>query len=284
MENPGPAPKLVASDVDGTLITSQERILPRVRDVIVRAVQSGTEVALATGRPHRWIFPVLDQLPIRPVCVTSNGAVVYDSAHDRILASHPLSPEAMAVVLERAQEAFHHVGGVEVGCERIGRSAFDPEDELFVVSPGFVNTWEEQGFGVLPVHEVIGEPAAKMILRHPELSAPEMFNLLAPVVDTEVAHVTFSMNEGLLEIAAPGVTKALGVSTLADLHGIGQRDVIAFGDMPNDIEMLAWAGTGVAMGNARDSVKDVADMTTGTNDEAGLAQVLERWFQEPMAH
>ncbi|GAB3695680.1 HAD family hydrolase [Corynebacterium nasicanis] len=273
-----PAPKLVASDVDGTIITSQERILPRVRDVIVRAVQAGTEVALATGRPHRWIFPVLDQLPIRPVCVTANGAVVYDSANDQVIASHTLTPETMAEVVDLAKEAFHDVGGVSVGCERVGRSAFDPEEEMFVVTPDFLHTWEEQAFGVLPEHEVISQPAVKMILRHEGLSAPEMFDLLTPYLDPDVAHVTFSMNEGLLEIAAPGVTKALGVSTLAAMHGIDQRDVIAFGDMPNDIEMLAWAGIGVAMGNARDSVKDVADMVTGTNDEAGLAQVLERWF------
>ena len=278
METPGPAPKLVASDVDGTIITSQERSLPQVRDVIVRAVQAGTEVALATGRPHRWIFPVLDQLPIRPVCVTANGAVVYDSANDQVIASHTLAPDTMTEVLDLAKEAFHGVGGVAVACERVGRSAFDPEEEMFVVAPDFLNTWEEQGFGVLPEYEVISEPAVKMLLRHEGLSAPEMFDILAPFLDPDVAHVTFSMNEGLLEVAAPGVTKALGVSTLATMHGIDQSEVIAFGDMPNDIEMLAWAGIGVAMGNARDSVKDVADFVTGTNNEGGIAQVLERWF------
>lgn len=278
METPGPAPKLVASDVDGTIITSQERILPQVRDVIVRAVQAGTEVALATGRPHRWIFPVLDQLPIRPVCVTANGAVVYDSANDQVIASHTLAPDTMTEVLDLAKEAFHGVGGVAVACERVGRSAFDPEEEMFVVAPDFLNTWEEQGFGVLPEYEVISEPAVKMLLRHEGLSAPEMFDILAPFLDPDVAHVTFSMNEGLLEVAAPGVTKALGVSTLATMHGIDQSEVIAFGDMPNDIEMLAWAGIGVAMGNARDSVKDVADFVTGTHNEGGIAQVLERWF------
>lgn len=278
METPGPAPKLVASDVDGTIITSQERILPQVRDVIVRAVQAGTEVALATGRPHRWIFPVLDQLPIRPVCVTANGAVVYDSANDQVIASHTLAPDTMTEVLDLAKEAFHGVGGVAVACERVGRSAFDPEEEMFVVAPDFLNTWEEQGFGVLPEYEVISEPAVKMLLRHEGLSAPEMFNILTPFLDPDVAHVTFSMNEGLLEVAAPGVTKALGVSTLATMHGIDQSEVIAFGDMPNDIEMLAWAGIGVAMGNARDSVKDVADFVTGTNNDGGIAQVLERWF------
>jgi hydroxymethylpyrimidine pyrophosphatase-like HAD family hydrolase len=184
----------------------------------------------------------------------------------------------MAEVVELARETFHGIGGVSIGCERVGQSAFDPEEEMFVISPDYLHTWEAQGYGILPEYEVIGEPAVKMLLRNEFLSAPEMYELLAPLIDADVAHLTFSMNEGLLEVAAPGVTKALGVSTLARLHGIDQADVIAFGDMPNDIEMLRWAGRGVAMGNARDSVKDVADHVTATNDEAGVAQVLECWF------
>ena len=274
----GPAPKLVASDIDGTLLNSQERVLPRVRAAVIRAVESGTEVALATGRPHRWIFPVLEQLPIRPVCVTANGAVLYDSANDRILRSHALQPATMNQVLAIAQETFADVGGVSIGCERVGVSAFDPEEEMFVISPDYLHTWEAQGYSILHQDEVMSEPAVKMLLRNEFLTAPEMYALLAPHVDPQVAHLTFSMNEGLLEVAAPGVTKALGVSTLAELHEIDQADVIAFGDMPNDIEMLRWAGTGVAMGNARDSVKEAADLITATNEEAGVAQVLERWF------
>jgi Cof subfamily protein (haloacid dehalogenase superfamily) len=278
MDIPGPAPKLVASDIDGTLLNSQERVLPRVRAAVIRAVESGAEVALATGRPHRWIFPVLEQLPIRPVCVTANGAVLYDSANDKILRSHALESATMHEVLGLARKAFGEVGGVAIGCERVGVSAFDPEEEMFVISPDYLHTWEAQGYSILPEDEVMSEPAVKMLLRNEFLTAPEMYELLAPHVDPQVAHLTFSMNEGLLEVAAPGVTKALGVSTLAELHEIDQADVIAFGDMPNDIEMLRWAGTGVAMGNARDSVKQAADLTTATNEEAGVAQVLEQWF------
>lgn len=271
-------PRLICSDVDGTLLTPQDRITPRVRDAIVRAVGDGAEVALATGRPHRWIFPVLDQLPIRPVCVTANGAVLYDSANDRVIRSHVLDPDTMAEILESAREAFAPFGGISIGCERAGESAFDPEEESFVVDPNFLHTWEAQGFGVQPAHEVIAAPAVKLILRNESMTAPEMYEVIFPFIDPEVAHVTFSMNEGLLEVAAPGVTKALGVATLAEMHGVDQADVVCVGDMPNDIEMLQWAGLGVAMGNARPEVKDVADLVTGTNEESGVAQVLERWF------
>lgn len=273
-----PAPKLVASDIDGTLLNSADRVIPRLREVIDRATAAGCEVALATGRPHRWIHPVLEQLPIRPVCVTSNGAVLYDSAADRVLDSHVLAPETMAHVLSAAERALASEGGVAVAAERVGVSSRDLAEDIFVIGPGYMHTWEEQGFSMAERDEVISIPAVKMILRNSRLTAAEMYDAIIPHVDPEQAYITYSMDAGLIEVAAPGVTKALGVSTLATMHGIDQSEVIAFGDMPNDIEMLAWAGIGVAMGNARDSVKDVADFVTGTNNEGGIAQVLERWF------
>ena len=86
------------------------------------------------------------------------------------------------------------------------------------------------------------------------------------------------MNEGLLEFSAPGVNKATGVSIVATQHGIERERVLAFGDMPNDMEMLAWAGMGVAMANAEPLVQDAADVVTTSNDDFGVARVLESWF------
>lgn len=272
------APALVASDIDGTLITSMDRVPDRLRDVIARAEAAGTEVALATGRPHRWIHTVLEQLTIRPVCVTSNGAVLYDSDADRVLDSHVLPSEVMTQVHDVAATVLAQHGGVTVAAERVGVSSFDAPEDVFVIEPDYLHTWEEQGFGVMGTADVLREPAVKMILRNDGMTAPEMYKLISPHVDPALATVTYSMNEGLLEIAAPGVTKALGVSTLADMHGVEQSQTIAFGDMPNDIAMLQWVGHGVAMGNAADPVKDVADEITGTNNDAGVAMVLERWF------
>ena len=110
------------------------------------------------------------------------------------------------------------------------------------------------------------------------MTSAELFDLVAPAVDPARAHVTYSMNDGLLEVSAPGINKAAGVSIVAADLGIDPQDVIAFGDMPNDIEMLAWAGTGVAMGNAAPTVHDAADATTASNDDFGLARVIEQWF------
>ncbi|MHA2790013.1 HAD family hydrolase [Corynebacterium sp. S7] len=272
-------PRLIASDIDGTFLNSKDRVTPRLRDAVMKAVHSGAKFALATGRPHRWIFPVLDQLPIRPMCVCSNGAVLYDSADDKIISAHNLSPETLASITDTAQEVFEPFGGVAFGVERAGQSAFDPEDESFLTSPGYrTDLWTED-HGVVPVHELVSQPAVKLILRNSNMIAQEMFDAIADRIDPEEAHVTFSMSAGLLEVSAPGVTKATGVSTLAAMYGIEQKDVVAFGDMPNDIEMLAWAGTGVAMGNAAPQVRDVADVVTTSNDDYGVALKLEHLFE-----
>lgn len=272
------APRLVASDIDGTLLNSQDRVIPRLREVITRLGGTGAHLTLATGRPHRWLAPVLEQLPVRPVCVCANGAVLYDSASDRVLRSHLVEPAVMAAVVATANEALAEFGGVGVGVERVGEGAFDHESEYFAVAPNYLPAWEAPDCSVEDEEAVLAQPAVKLLLRNENLNAEQMYALVSPMIDESQAHVTFSMSEGLLEVAAPGVTKALGVELLGKYYDVPQAETICFGDMPNDIEMLRWAGLGVAMGNARLEVKAAADHVTTTNDEGGVAEVLERWF------
>ncbi|APT83568.1 Cof-type HAD-IIB family hydrolase [Corynebacterium ammoniagenes] len=272
------APKFIASDIDGTFLNPEHRVVSRNRDVVTRAVQSGAQFALATGRPHRWIQPILDQIPLRPLCVTSNGAVVYDSDQDRILRAIEMESEAMDEIVSTVQEIMVRHGGASFAVERAGLSAQDPLDELYVVDEIYAEQGPYEGFGVAPVEGVVAQPAVKLIIRNPDLQSQELFDLINPHVDPELAHVTFSIPDGMLEVAAPGISKEVGVEFLASHYGIAQKDVIAFGDMPNDIEMLEWAGIGVAMDNAVQAVKDAADIVTVSNDEAGVAHVLERWF------
>jgi hydroxymethylpyrimidine pyrophosphatase-like HAD family hydrolase len=91
-------------------------------------------------------------------------------------------------------------------------------------------------------------------------------------------HVTFSTGHGLIEISAPGITKGSGLARLAGQLGIAPAEVVALGDMPNDLPMLQWAGHGVAMANAHPAVLESADEITAPNSQDGLALVLERWF------
>lgn len=276
MENfPARAPRLIASDIDGTLLDRNHRVPRRNRDAVARAVQQGAYFALSTGRPFRWIAPVLEQLPARPVCVTSNGAVLYDSAEDRVMSAHELSPAALAEVVDVAQTVLGTVG---FGAERAGGSLADAVEDLFVVERHYSENALFEGFGVVSMGELVGQPAVKFLIRNTDYSAPELYDLISPHIDPELAHVTYSINEGMLEVAAPKVTKRRGVEWLADYAGVDQTEVIAFGDMPNDIEMLRWAGCGVAMENAHPEVKAAADAVTVANHQAGVAKVLERWF------
>ena len=273
----GDAPRLIISDIDGTFITSAGRVTDRLRAVIVRAVESGAHFGLATGRPHRWLIPVLEQLPLAPVCVCANGAVVYDPATDRVLHAFELSPSAMAEVVEAAERVLADVPH-GYGVERVGSSALDPEEECFIITPEYNrDAWDSQ-FGVTDTQTLISQPAAKLLVRCSSMTSAQMFELIAPEVDPELAHVTYSMDEGLIEVSCPGVNKAAGARYLAERYGVTAADAIAFGDMPNDLELLRWAGVGVAMGNAVPMLHDAADHVTATNNEYGVAQVLERWF------
>ena len=269
----GEMPGLVVSDVDGTLLDSRERVTPRLRNALIQYTEQGGYFALATGRPPRWIFPVLEQLPHRPVCVCSNGAVLYDSSVDRILSSRTLSPERLSAIAEAARSVVP--GGVGTAVERAGTSAFDRSEELFLVSPSYEHAWESTAHGEGEEAEILSEPAIKLLLRNDAYTAQQLYDLVAPVIPAELAHVTFSMDYGLLEVSAPRVTKQAAVAELAGIVGVPADEVVAFGDMPNDIEMLTWAGTGYAMGNAKAEVKAAADAVTTTNDDFGVARIIE---------
>lgn len=272
------APQLICSDIDGTFIDPEQRVTPRTKAVVDRALRAGAKFALATGRPHRWLAPVVDQLSVRPLCVTANGAVLYDSAADQVVAAHELKPEAMRPIIETAGEIMSRYGGISVATERAGKTSQDPLDSLFVVDPTYSADPVADGFGVADVDVLVAEPAVKLLIRNSAFTSAELYDLLVPHIDPDEAHVTYSMDAGLLELAAPGVTKAAGVRALAERYGLDQEATIAFGDMPNDIEMLRWVGTGVAMGNAADIVKRSADRVTETNRQDGVARVLEEWF------
>ena len=117
----------------------------------------------------------------------------------------------------------------------------------------------------------------KLLVRHPDMTSDEMAAAAVEVLGDDF-DVTFSTNKGLIEVSAPGVTKATGLAEVAERFEVAQQDVVAFGDMPNDVPMLRWAGHGVAMANAHPDVLAVADEVTAAHSEDGVAQVLERWF------
>ncbi|MBW0089531.1 HAD family hydrolase [Pseudonocardia sp. KRD-184] len=266
------APRLVASDVDGTLLDPHDRVTPRAAAVIGRAVAAGVGFVLVTGRPPRWIPPVVAAVGVGRLAVCANGSVLYDAVEDRVLWSQTLEPAALAEIAQAVADVLPTSG---LAVERVGTSAHD--GEAFVAEPAYRHAWPDSDNAITERSDLLTAPAVKMLVRCSELRSEAMVAALAPVVG-HVGDLTFSHPAGLVEISPPGVTKATGLAEVAGRLGVDVADVIAFGDMPNDLEMLRWAGHGVAMGNAHPVLHDVADEITATNGEDGLALVLERWF------
>jgi Cof subfamily protein (haloacid dehalogenase superfamily) len=267
-------PQLVASDVDGTLLDGTDRVSPRTRTAIEAVRARGVPFVLVTGRPPRWIAPVVDQLGFAPLAVCANGAVLYDPATDEVVSAQLLPVELLR---EAAEVAERLLPGCGLAAERVGRSAHDDATPQFVAAPGYVHAWLNPDDVEVEDHLVLAEPAVKLLVRHPEMTSGSMAAALRAELDGLV-DLTWSTDNGLVELAAPGVTKASGLASVARTLGVASAHVVAFGDMPNDVPMLRWAGHGVAMGNAHPDALAVADEVARPNTEDGVAQVLERWW------
>ncbi|WP_460697215.1 HAD family hydrolase [Nocardia thraciensis] len=269
-----PTPKMVATDVDGTLIDEREQVTPRTRAAVAALIADGVPFVLATGRPPRWIDPVVDGLGFAPLCVCGNGAVIYDSASDRILHTSTLDVESLAWIADLAERVLPGCG---LAAERVRASAHDAATPQFVSSPEYEHAWLNPDDTQVARREVFAAPAIKMLIRLRGATSADMRAILEPELSGR-ADITYSTDNGLIELSAPGVSKASGLATVAQRLGVQHATIVAFGDMPNDVPMLRMVGHGVAMANAHPEAQAAADEITGTNAADGVAQVLERWW------
>jgi Cof subfamily protein (haloacid dehalogenase superfamily) len=266
-------PRLIASDIDGTLIMADHSMSARTIDIIGRVNGDGTPFVLVTGRPPRWIPPIAELANLAGYAVCANGAVIYDISRSEVISTRVLDPMLLHDVAHTLATVLpdSHLAG-----EWADIGPYD-HDLNFATEPGFSNPWGDVEINTRPRAEILGRPSTKLLVRNERMTSAEMAfaatELLGDIVD-----VTYSSNSGLIEISAPGVTKAVGLAEVAELIGVDRESVVAFGDMPNDIEMLRWAGHGVAVANAHHEVLAAANEITATNTEDGVAQVLERWF------
>jgi Cof subfamily protein (haloacid dehalogenase superfamily) len=267
-------PALIASDVDGTLLDPAERLTRRTREAVAAAIAGGAHFVLATGRPPRWIPPVAEALGFGPMAVCANGAVIYDSAADRVIWARTLSVDALA---ELAEITTRVVPGAGLAVERIGRSAHDTATPQFVSAPGYEHAWLNPDNTEVSQQDLLSAPAVKLLVRKPGMRSADLAAVLTRHVGI-LGDITYSTDDGLVEVSAIGISKAVGVEEVARPLGISAEDVVAFGDMPNDIPMLRWAGHGVAMGNAHPETVAAANEVTAPNGDDGVARVLERWW------
>jgi Cof subfamily protein (haloacid dehalogenase superfamily) len=261
---------LVATDIDGTLIHTDGTISARTTDVLARLADEGVPVVLVTGRPVRWLRQLYDQLaePLPAIC--ANGAVVYDPDTDEILHTAPLQTDLLVEVARRLRDL---VPDVCLAVEVQDGWAFRHEQQWPMHFDG-----EHHAVRVIAApEELTSVPAVKLLARSGGSDADSFAELVSGSL-AGLAETTHSSSSALVEISAAGVTKAAGLAWLCDREAIAADQVIAFGDMPNDLPMLAWVGHSVAVGNAHDAVRAVADEVTATNDEDGVAAYLEKIF------
>lgn len=256
---------LVATDLDGTLLRDGHSVSPRTRDALAAATAAGAAHIVVTGRAVPWTRPILDDLGYTGLAVCGQGAQVYDAGAHRLLTSVTLDRQLAGVALAKIEA---EVGPLYLAASRDGL------DGEVLVGPGY------EVHGALPAipftdaADVWAAPLNKLYIQHPELTSDE---LAEAATRTAGGFVTVTMaGEGIVELLPLGLSKATGLSLAARRLGAKAAGTIAFGDMPNDLPMFAWAGHGVAMANAHPDLRAVADEVTASNEEDGIAVVLER--------
>lgn len=267
---------MLALDIDGTLLNSAGEITPRVREAVAGVMRAGILVTLATGRNLRATLPVAEALDITGPLVLSNGCVVI----------HPISRQ---VLFHRHLEA-NAAGRAVLLLQRLGLTAY--ASRLSLAGPEFF--YQEppaspeidlrRGRRPESVQQVADLAATAVRVKALKVMTLDRADVVAEAAQYLVRHLgeqcqvlVTHEREGcaLLEVSAPGVNKATGLRQLAALQKISPAEIIAIGDNRNDLEMLRFAGLGVAMGNASDEVREAAQVVTASNDAEGVASFLE---------
>lgn len=259
-------PRLVATDLDGTLLHSDGTVTDRTRTVLRELDARGVPVVFTTGRPVRWMEALWDDVGSHGLAICSNGGIVYDVGARAVREVLAVPRDVGLRIAELVRDA---VPGTTFGLEHTRGWVAEPD------FPSHPDDRAKAARGELD--DVFGDDVAKVLAVHPTMDPEEFWRR----VDAAVGHLvttTWSSTFALVEISARGVTKASTLATLAAELGVSAKDVVAFGDMPNDVPMLEWAGHAVAMANAHPSVHEHADRVAPAHDEDGVAVVLEELF------
>ncbi len=263
-----PLPRLVATDLDGTIVPWDGIISDRTVAALRALEARGVPVVFATGRPPRWMAEVAERTGHTGLAVCANGAVLYDLHTETVVREFPLAQE---VGLELARRLRAAVPEVFFAIETA---------EGFAHEPGYPATWDVGTADRVDAIEAIYGQAAvtKLLVRHEGMDADALLAAAHEAVGAAVAELTHSSVSGLLEISATGVSKASTLALVCAELGVDASEVIAFGDMPNDLPMLAWAGTSYAMTGGHPEVLAAVSRRARSVEADGVARVLESVF------
>lgn len=269
--------ELLALDMDGTLLASNKRILPRTKEALARLSERGVSIAFCTGRCVCELMEYPSELPFVRYAVLSSGALVYDFSERKPLEAHPLdTPSTLAAMeLSRDLKPMVHMMSMRMSVAR-------PDD---------IRVMERFGMGVYKrMFERICTPTVDLdawVVSHPNevlklnlyfRNVEDRMGARHRLEEAGLPLTLINAEQTSLECSARGVSKGEGTRTLAQRLGIGMEQVVAIGDSDNDLEVLRSVGMPVAMGNATDPVRQVARLLVADNDHDGIVEAIERLF------
>ena len=263
--------RLIATDLYGTLLRDDKTVSDRTIAALAAAEQAGVEVFFVTGRPARWMDVVSGHVHGHGLAICANGAAVVDLHRGGlVLEVRPLlRPDALAVVAALRAAA----PGTSFAVELTTGIHYEPGYPPFHLDPGATVAAAEKLLA--QDAQDADRPVLKLLAHHPELT-PDDYLAVAREAAGAYASFTRSSPTALLEISGLGVSKASTLAHCCAERGIAPDEVVAFGDMPNDVEMLSWAGASYAMANAHPDVLAATSARTVANNEDGVAVVIER--------
>lgn len=266
--------RLIATDVDGTLIRSDHTFSTRNRAAFAAAKAAGIEVLAISGRQPYSIGAIVADSALEGFVVGSNGAVAVDLVKRHVLFEELIDVDAQRTLTLAMLEEFpdaHVVSVRNAGNEYVAQHGYTGEQD-----PGAGSALWPVQHRFASLDEVLAEPSLKLVVKHPDRRvAPERLLEVARGLAVPGTHATTS-GAPFLEVGRSGVSKATALARFAGDRGIDPSEVVAFGDNLNDVEMLRWAGLGVAMGNAVQGAVEAADQVTLHHDADGVAVVIER--------
>lgn len=265
-------PKLIATDLDGTIVPHNEAISHRTIAAFNRARDLGIEIFFVTGRPPRWMGDVREAFDFGSA-ICCNGGLLYDLHNDKVLEEWMIQPAELQKAVDLLRSAIPNVS-----------FAVESNDH-FHREKAYIPRWDigMDNVGVDNIDTVTNRPALKLLARlsQQEISADEMLEIATPALQG-VVNVTHSANnDSLLEISALGVSKGETLAKMAERIGISPQDCVAFGDNPNDFSMLQWAGRSFAMIDGHHAGPANAKDVAPPHDQDGVAIVIEKLVELP---
>jgi len=259
-------PSLVATDLDGTLLDRDGKVTDRTRAALDALDRRGVPVVFVTGRPIRWMDSLWEAVGGHGLAICSNGGIVYDVATHTVKRARTIDPDTALRVADVVRRA---IPGSTFALEKT--TGFAREER-------FGGRHQEPlGIPIGPLERILDQTVVKLLALHDEI-APETYWRRVDELVHHLVTATWSSTFSLVEMSGKGVTKASTLEDLAAEMGVASNDVIAFGDMPNDIPMLHWAGASYAMADAHPAARAAATHQAPPHDQDGVAQVLEQVF------